>query len=347
MDPLTEEKIGSWFVRFRRGAVRRGVPDRHAKDVAQKTLLLLYQARAWLAGCENEQAASAKVALNEIRKYFRDEGRRGEVLTSFDGDDEIPDESLSPEDQLRLRCRRNLLAELLLRIPKKHRRLVIKHKLWGVPLAALASAEGVAENTMKMRVRRAMEHLLEAADEWQEEQRAQGHDGSACVPIAFDLFSGRWWKDALRNLGAKTVAQGAFVVLSCTLPSTDSAGPGAGSPLLATALHLRVAVPMVQDTAPADERVAPEARAASNDTRAPSIATSTAASWPPSAADTTVSTRELELITGAREAIEGHKASTDIEAQRLLDEHALEFPRGWLAAEREELLRRLKEHGAR
>ncbi|WP_437543547.1 hypothetical protein [Sorangium sp. So ce367] len=50
----------------------------------------------------------------------------------------------------------------------------------------------------------------------------------------------------------------------------------------------------------------------------------------------------MDLILQARKAIEAYNARADVEARRLLDMHAIEFPRGQLAREREALLLQLR-----
>ena len=64
---------------------------------------------------------------------------------------------------------------------------------------------------------------------------------------------------------------------------------------------------------------------------------------PPSgAARPIASEREKDLLRQARTAIEAHTAVGDVEARRLLDMHAMEFPRGQLAGEREALLLQIR-----
>jgi RNA polymerase sigma-70 factor (ECF subfamily) len=54
------------------------------------------------------------------------------------------------------------------------------------------------------------------------------------------------------------------------------------------------------------------------------------------------SEREKDLILQARKSVDAHNARAGVEARRLLDMHAMEFPRGQLAAEREALLLQLR-----
>ncbi|WP_437753073.1 hypothetical protein [Sorangium sp. So ce1389] len=55
-----------------------------------------------------------------------------------------------------------------------------------------------------------------------------------------------------------------------------------------------------------------------------------------------VSERERSLVNQARRAIEAHTPLGYLEARRLLEAHAREFPRGPFAAEREALLRQTR-----
>ncbi|XYH96288.1 hypothetical protein ACMHYB_52315 [Sorangium sp. So ce1128] len=70
--------------------------------------------------------------------------------------------------------------------------------------------------------------------------------------------------------------------------------------------------------------------------------TSHRAAPPASAVRPTVSEIERSLVNQARRAIEAHDVMADVEARRLLEAHARQFPRGRLAAEREALLRQLR-----
>ncbi|WP_438022545.1 hypothetical protein [Sorangium sp. So ce233] len=61
-----------------------------------------------------------------------------------------------------------------------------------------------------------------------------------------------------------------------------------------------------------------------------------------SAVRSTVSVHERGLIMRARVAIETHTAFGYVEARRLLETHARQYPRGRLAREREALLRQIR-----
>ncbi|WP_437930142.1 hypothetical protein WMF37_13225 [Sorangium sp. So ce291] len=56
----------------------------------------------------------------------------------------------------------------------------------------------------------------------------------------------------------------------------------------------------------------------------------------------TVSERERRLIRDARRALDAHTALADLEARQLLEMHKQEFPQGWLALEREALLKQIR-----
>ncbi|WP_437628221.1 hypothetical protein [Sorangium sp. So ce1151] len=155
--------------------------------------------------------------------------------------------------------------------------------------------------------------------------------------------------------GVIVVLTGALVSAAPPLPSLrPSLLPAAGrAPEMALVAH-DAAAPGARGgvqaaaTPATDENSAPEGgtsarpEAVVSSAPAPLPTTRPRTSSPASAVRSDVDERERSMIRDARRAVEAHEAMADLEARRLLEAHAREFPRGQFAAEREEMLRQLR-----
>ncbi|WP_437580053.1 RNA polymerase sigma factor [Sorangium sp. So ce887] len=129
------------FEFFRRLARRLGVPARHAEDVAQEALLRGLEADQPVDLRQARTPYGATIVLNQARNHVRNARRRGEVLTSFD-EDELRDESPSPEDLLRGQQREALMRSLINDVDPEYRDILIKHELEEMSLADIAAELG-------------------------------------------------------------------------------------------------------------------------------------------------------------------------------------------------------------
>ncbi|WP_437675812.1 RNA polymerase sigma factor [Sorangium sp. So ce131] len=365
--------ISGSFELFRRLARRLGVPARHAEDVAQDALLRGLDADQRIGPDGDPEAYRVAIAVNQARDHVRAARRRGEVLTSFDEADLLA-EHPNPEDLLRRRQRHALTRLLIDRLDPKHRDLLIKHDIEEIPLSRIAAELGLNVEAVKTQHRRARERLVEERRRWTAEQHTRGRDGDACVPVALGLHGRESWPAALRRLGVRIQVQGARVVVTGALLSGASAS--VGSWLLPAAVRVPgYAPPAAQEaTAPSREDGAsaaaglatsdaadlvtltgrgdegasaavdrgPAASAVSPRRRAAPASVVRPSGAPGSAVPSAVSEREQRLIRDARRAVEAHNAFADLEARRLLEAHKQEFPQGWLALEREALLRQVR-----
>ncbi|AGP39725.1 RNA polymerase sigma factor [Sorangium cellulosum] len=349
------------FELFQRLARRVGVPARNVEDIAQDALLRGWEARERIEAGGDPAPYSVTIALNQARKHTRDARRRGEVLTSFD-DRDFRDDCPSPEDLIRARQRKALLWRLLSQVEPRYRDILVKHELEEKSLAEIAAELGLKLDTVKTQHRRAREDLKEAKRRWMAQQESRGWDKEACVPVAFGLFRRSWWTTALhlQKVGAKVLVQAALIVLTGAFVATApraSSSPRTTPRFRPAAVHADAATPPEQYTAqPLGQPDAPRAVAAAsppvqgipapgehppaamNGKPASPAATAARSSPPSRAVRPVVSEREKDLILRARKAIEARNARADVEARRLLEMHAMEFPRGHLAAEREALL---------
>ncbi|WP_437606798.1 sigma-70 family RNA polymerase sigma factor [Sorangium sp. So ce834] len=355
--------ISSCFELLRRIARRHGVPARNAEDVAQDALLRWLEADQRLGPGGDAAAYRAVIARNQARNHVRDARRRGEVLTSFE-EREIRAECPTPEELLRCRQREELTHRLIGEVDPKYRDILIKHDLEGIPLVQIAAELDLHPDAVKTQHRRAREQLDAAAQRLRAKQRSRGWEDAACVaPLGLYRREGR-----IRRLGRwslRVVVQGATLVTTSAIVAALTS-PSSLEPWLRWAVGERWAEPTEQASVPRSEEpsdgrsgapiAAPpgtgmvplpiergdgHAGAEPNGTQAPSLATSRVASRPVSSMPN-ISARERSLISQARRAMEADTAEADLEARRLLEAHAQEFPRGRLAAEREAMLRQLR-----
>ncbi|AUX25493.1 RNA polymerase sigma factor [Sorangium cellulosum] len=356
--------LSGTFELLRRLARRHGVPARHAEDVAQDALLRALEANRGIGPDGEDAPYRVTIACNRARNHVRDARRRGEVLTSFE-EREIRAEQPTPEELLRARQREELTRRLVGQVDPKYRDVLIKHDLEGIPLAQIAAELGLHPEAVRTRHRRAREQLEAVTQRWRAKQRSRGWDDAACV-APLGLYRRQGWVSSLGRWRWRAVIQGATlaiagaVVAELIFPSsfswwfrsavdehwTESAAE-APVPLPAAPSNGRaggpVAAPAGSDGAPlAEHRDDGQAGARASRPHAPSIAASRGAPPPAISMPEAISARERSLIRRARRAFEGRTAEADLEARRLLEAHAQEFPRGRLAGEREEMLRQLR-----
>ncbi|XXX73951.1 sigma-70 family RNA polymerase sigma factor [Sorangium sp. So ce134] len=347
------------FDLFRRLAIRRGVPERDAEDVAQEALLRGLEADQRIKPGGDSAPYRVTIALNQARNHVRDAGRRGEVLTSFD-ERELRGEDPTPEDLLRLRQRAELTRRLIAQVDPKYQDILIRHELEETPLVEIAAELGLSVQTVKTQHRRARKELDAQKRRWEAQQHSHGWDDDACVvaPLAFGFRDRASWVATLRRLGVRLLTQGAFVVLAGALVSGVAPVPGLESWLRPAAIHAPETAPGAEDvTAPTvPDGAAIAAHAVSWSGRVGNAGTGVAVNSMPaspvmtarhaasrgSAVRAPVSARERSLVNQARRAIEAHTPLGYLEARRLLEAHAREFPRGPFAAEREALLRQIR-----
>ncbi|KYG03000.1 RNA polymerase subunit sigma [Sorangium cellulosum] len=347
------------FDLFRRLAIRRGVPARDAEDVAQEALLRGLEAGQRIEPGRDSAPYRVTIALNQARNHVRDAGRRGEVLTSFD-ERELRGEDPTPEDLLRLRQRAELTRRLIAQVDPKYRDILIRHELEETPLVEIAAELGLSVQTVKTQHRRAREELDAQKRRWDAQQHSHGWDDDACVvaPLAFGFRDHASWVATLRRLGVRVVVQRAFVVLAGALVSGVAPVPGLASWLRSAAVNSPETAPAAADvraSAVAGGVAIPAhavswsaragnagARVAVNSTPASPVMAARHAASPGSVVRSPVGERERSLVNQARRAIEAHTALGYLEARRLLEAHAREFPRGPFAAEREALLRQIR-----
>ncbi|WP_437274620.1 sigma-70 family RNA polymerase sigma factor [Sorangium sp. So ce375] len=352
--------VAPGFELFRRLARRHGVPARNAEDVAQEALLRGLEAEKRLDPGGDPAPYRVTIAVNQARNHVRNARSRGEVLTSFD-ECEIRDECPTPEELLRRRQREELTRQLIDQLDPKYRDLLIKHDLQEVPLAEIAAEQGLPLGTVKTRHWRAHKELRVQRERWQAQQRSQGRDDSACMPLALGFGRRASWVDSLRHLGVRIFVQCALVVLTgavissvprlvdleawlaeavrvpATLPAAQDAAASSGAARAHSA-----AAPAAHEMSSPREQGSARAQAVASSAPAPSTATERRPASPASDGRSTTSERERSLINQARRAIESGDTMADVEAIRLLKSHAREFPGGRLAAERDALLRQLR-----
>ncbi|KYF74881.1 RNA polymerase subunit sigma [Sorangium cellulosum] len=374
--------LSSSFELFRRIARRLGVPARHAEDVAQDALLRGLEADQRIDLGGDPAAYRVAIAANQARDHVRRARRRGEVLTSFDQSEtgtELPNpEELLRRRQrhARMRCLidrvdpkyRHLLirhdleeiplaqiaAELgltteavktqhrraLERLEEEKRRWIAEERARGrdgdacVPLAlGLHRRESWPITLRRLALRIIVQGALVALT------------GTLVAEVSASLDP--WLLPAaVRAPGTTPVAQdgtasgqegGARSTAEIAAPAArEGVPPAQGGDAAAVAAQQGDAAAV----ATVDSRPAASTEPAPRSEMPVGVVRRSAA--PGSAVRNAVSKREWSLIRDARSALDEHNAIADLEARRLLEAHAREFPRGRLARERERLLRQIR-----
>ncbi|KYG02708.1 RNA polymerase subunit sigma [Sorangium cellulosum] len=359
--------LSSSFELFRRLARRLGVPARDAEDVAQDALVRGLEAGQGIDPAGVPSAYGVKIAVNQARNHVRNAGRRGETLTSFD-DIEIRAECPTPEEVLRERQREELTHRLIGEVDPKYRGVLLERDIEEIPLTQIAEQRGLHPEAVKTQHRRAREQLNEQADRWRAKQRSRGWDDAACV-APLGLYRRDGWISSLSRWSLRLLGQVATVVAASAILTAVTSSSSLQLWFRSvvgerwTALSEQAPQPLPPEPGDA-QAVSPTAGpggtqtallstgrgdrqpgADVNTATAPSVMAAPRASYTANAARpvrTTISAREVSLIEGARRAIEAGNAEAALEARRLLEAHAEEFPRGRLAAEREALLMQIR-----
>jgi RNA polymerase sigma-70 factor (ECF subfamily) len=158
--PLLEALFAAHYGDVWRLLRRLGVRNSELDDAAQEVFWVgarrLTDIRAG-----RERAFFYGVAMRVASNVLRKERAR----PPLSGDDlpELLDESPSPEQQLEERQARELLDEVLLRLPLELRTVFILAELEGIPVKEIAELEEIPLGTASSRLRRAREEFSAAA----------------------------------------------------------------------------------------------------------------------------------------------------------------------------------------
>ncbi|KYF75432.1 RNA polymerase subunit sigma [Sorangium cellulosum] len=374
--------ISNSFELFRRLARRLGVPARDAEDVAQDALLRGLEAHQRIEPGGDPSPYSVTIALNQARNHVRNAHRRGEVLTLFDESEfraESPNPEELLRGRQRHALTRRLIDRL---DPKHRNLLLKHdlEEVPLVQIAAELGlkTEAVKKQHLRARDRLEAEKRRWTAEE---RARGRDGDACVPLAFGLhrrESWLATLRRLAIRILaqGAAVVLTGALAsgaspgLESWLLPAAVRASGAAPTAEEVTAparadgarSAVEIAAPAALEGAPpaqggdagalaaqrgdtgalatVDSRPAASAEPAPGSEMPVGAVRRNAASG--SAVRNAVSKREWSLIRDARSALDAHNAVADLEARRLLEAHAREFPRGWLARERERLLRQIR-----
>src|SRR5438874_13327196 len=140
-----------------------------AEDLAQETFLRIVKGSAAWQHRARFQTWLYTIARNLcVDAARRDRFRRAESLDAQDGEegsplvDAVPSDGVSPERAAESALLRPLLQRALLSLPAEQREVFVLREQAGVPFREIAEMVGVNENTVKSRMRYALEGLRKA-----------------------------------------------------------------------------------------------------------------------------------------------------------------------------------------
>ncbi|HEX9036245.1 MAG TPA: sigma-70 family RNA polymerase sigma factor [Ktedonobacterales bacterium] len=175
-----EQLARNWQNRLYAFALRMSGSPADAEDIAQETLV-----RAWraLATYSEERRASLQVrawlfqiAVNLVRNSARSASHATTLSLDDPGDVEagalhtlaerLPDTDLAgvPEESLERRLRRELLAHLLLRLPKAQRLALVLRHIEGMTYDEISAITGLPIGTLKSHASRGASELRRALE---------------------------------------------------------------------------------------------------------------------------------------------------------------------------------------
>lgn len=185
---LTEQIAREYLEDIIRFAAYIGIDDHEIEDVAQETLLGVFESinkgahlpddvRAWVLGIARNQALKHK----ERRRYDRQKRRRAAEL------DAIPYEAQETDALSILARRGRLLHRLLEELHPDQRSVLVMYEILEMSMGQVAAAHGIPLATAYTRHRLGMEALEAAAHRWQARQRHAGlPDRPMFLPLLLD-----------------------------------------------------------------------------------------------------------------------------------------------------------------
>lgn len=295
-----------------------------------------------------------RIAFNLISNERKRAHRRHEELWPVEALDGISSGALDSETRLMAAQRRDFLTGLLRDVPQTRREILIAHDLEGESIQQIAEQRAMPPNTAWNHLRLARQRLKDAERRFRARHRGRGVL-FAWLAAVFGATEARASESplqrALRHLrrplaAAAGVVAGALVLLAPgdggDALSSQACVPHAGACAVAVRAPHATPTDRREQAASSVTDAPPEAPAAVE----AAFALSAAAHAPPNRRPPPEAPREhaaarLPEHRLMRQAIATLAAGRDRAAQRLLERHRREFPRGVYARDREDLLRRL------
>lgn len=133
--------------------------DAEAEDAAQEAWVKAYAALDQFAGRASFATWVVRIAVHEALARRRRAGRFTEVAMGT-----LPTPALGPEDEAHRAELRRLLAGAIDELPENHRAVFVLRAVEGLSTAETASALGLSEENVKIRLHRARHALRRAID---------------------------------------------------------------------------------------------------------------------------------------------------------------------------------------
>ena len=136
-----------------------------ADEIAQEVFAKVYCSIHGFGGRGSLYSWIYRIAVNECYGLLRK--KRFKMVYSSDSSDDTPDLSMeaiadSRPTPDRTAMQRDFINKLLARIPKEDRWLLISKEVEGFSLAELSEMSGLSENTIKVRLFRVRQRLIDA-----------------------------------------------------------------------------------------------------------------------------------------------------------------------------------------
>lgn len=143
-------------------ALRMVHNEAEAQDITQETLIRLWLRRATLNAAADAEALGLTVCLNLAKDALSRAGRNYEQIDNMD-ENFAPDSSQNAIDALTANDRRNLIREIINRLPPRQRAVVQLRDIEGKSYREIAELMQLTEEQVKITLFRARQSMKQHA----------------------------------------------------------------------------------------------------------------------------------------------------------------------------------------
>ena len=143
-------------------ALRMVHNEAEAQDITQETLIRLWLRRATLNAAADAEALGLTVCLNLAKDALSRAGRNYEQIDNMD-ENFAPDSSQNAIDALTANDRRNLIREIITRLPPRQRAVVQLRDIEGKSYREIAELMQLTEEQVKVTLFRARQSMKQHA----------------------------------------------------------------------------------------------------------------------------------------------------------------------------------------
>lgn len=143
-------------------ALRMVHNEAEAQDITQETLIRLWLRRATLNAAADAEALGLTVCLNLAKDALSRAGRNYEQIDNMD-ENFAPDSSQNAIDALTANDRRNLIREIINRLPPRQRAVVQLRDIEGKSYREIAELMQLTEEQVKVTLFRARQSMKQHA----------------------------------------------------------------------------------------------------------------------------------------------------------------------------------------